>query len=116
MNPGFDSGGPFPDKSDPGNEIGDPALHVPAPANGVYYSFTEQNCVWWATVQLKLSGINVPQSVYNHILFNNGTIGAAADVIAGTRSASTANRATGHTPFLYWLGDIGDDIGLDMGY
>ncbi len=116
MKPGFDFGGPFPDKSDPGNEIGNPSLHIPAPANGVYYSWSEQNCVWWATVQLKLSGIAVPQSVYNHIYVYNGTFGAADQVIAGTRSATTANRATGSTTPLYWLGDIGDQIGFDMGY
>lgn len=55
------------------NEIG-AGLHMPAPAGGVYYSFTEQNCVWWATVQLKSSGIAVPQSVYDHILIYNGSI------------------------------------------
>jgi len=114
--PGFDSGSPRPDTSDPGNEIGDPSLHVPAPATGVYYSFTEQNCVWWATIQLELSGIRVPTSTYNAISSYNLGVGAAAQVIAGTRSASTANRLTGPTPSFFMMSDIVQDIECDFGF
>lgn len=86
--PGYELGSPVKDTvtPDPNNEIGS-TKHVAAPKNGVYYSLKEQNCVWWATIMLKQSGITVPTSVYTSAADFNHGIGAASQVISGTRSA-----------------------------
>ncbi len=86
---GYELGDPKPDTSgtDPDNEIGSLA-HVAAPTDAVYYSLLEQNCVWWATIMLKQSKIDVPATVDRAIeTFEGGTTGGAA-VIKGDRSAS----------------------------
>jgi hypothetical protein len=67
MRVGFEFGHAMDDPHDPGNEIGEPEKHVEAPKNGVYYSLTEQNCFWWATIMLKQSGIPVSDKVYECI-------------------------------------------------
>ncbi len=84
--PGYDYGDPIHVKDENGhkNDIGKP--HIPAPANGVFYSLYGQNCVWWDTVMLKNSGINVPQSVYTEISQYNHGVGYASYVISGERS------------------------------
>ena len=99
MKPGYDYGNPTRDDvtPDPNNQIG-VIQHIPAPANGVYYSLTGQNCVWWATIMLNQSGIRVPQSVYDYIWLYNGGIGAARPVIGGQRSAYECGR-TPTNPF-----------------
>jgi len=93
---GYEYGFPIPDKNDPGNEIGNP--HVPAPSSGgVFYSLYGQNCVWWSTVMLMDSGINVPDPVYWQIQQYNHGIGYAQYVIAGLRSPTTFGRLTPST-------------------
>jgi hypothetical protein len=60
----------------------------PLYADAIYYSFAGQNCVWWATIMLKQSGISVPGSTYDKIKAFNHGIGEASKVISGARSAS----------------------------
>jgi RHS repeat-associated protein len=89
---GFDVGNPKDDPNNPGNNTIGASGHKDSPANGaVYYSLGEQNCVWWATIMLKQSGISVPPTAYYAIADYNNNIGAATDVVYGKRSASTLN-------------------------
>jgi hypothetical protein len=90
-NSGYDFGPARPEPGNLSNDIGNPSEHREPPENSVYYSVMEENCVWWATIMLEQSKISVPQSVYNAIKAYNGGYGAAAQVINGTRSATTAN-------------------------
>jgi hypothetical protein len=92
---GYDYGLPVTDTVTPDlqNEIG--AGHVKAPRDGVYYSLTSQNCVWWATIMLIQSGIPVPSGVFMTILLDNWGGGAASDVISGERSAYQAKTLNG---------------------
>jgi RHS repeat-associated protein len=82
---GYELGFPRQDPNDPQNQIG--AGHVAAPREGVYYSLTGQNCVWWCTIMLIQSGIPVSTGVFFTILNDNWGGGAASDVISGQRSA-----------------------------
>lgn len=98
---GYDSGWPI-QVTDPygnANDIGS-AAHISAPKEGVYYSLFEQNCVWWAAIMLKQSGISVPQHVYNAIARVNMGQGAASRVINGQRSAYQVNRVYDPTAYL----------------
>ncbi len=99
MNVGYDYGNPRPDDVTPdlNNEIG-VIQHIPAPANGVYYSLTGQNCVWWATIMLKQSGIRVLPGVYDAISHYEHGIGAGPQVISGQRSPYECGR-TPTNPF-----------------
>ncbi len=90
---GYDRGDPHEVQDQYGhrNTIGVLA-HTEAPKDGIYYSLFEQNCLWWATIMLKQSGIPVSAALYAEIASYNQGGGAAGDVIAGRRSASVAHR------------------------
>jgi hypothetical protein len=88
---GYDKGGPKDDPSNPGKNTIGILQHRPAPENGVYYSLTEQNCVWWATIMLMQNHITLPQNVSQAILGYNKGVGAASAVISGNRSANTVH-------------------------
>ena len=83
---GYESGAPIWETPAHKNEIGS-VRHTPAPPGGVYYSVRGQNCVWWATIMLKQSNIQVNPAVYKAILNYNWGFGAANQVIKGWRSA-----------------------------
>jgi hypothetical protein len=81
---GYEKGEPMRDPG--GNTIGSEES-IPAPMGGVYYSLQGQNCVWWATIMLKQSGVEVPWYVYAAAgSFNSGQ-GFASQVVAKNRDA-----------------------------
>ena len=86
MGCGYELGMPKSDPNVPHNDIGSDD-HKPAPSGGVYYSVYGQNCVWWATIMLKQSNIQVNPAVYKAILNYNWGGGSANHVIMGWRSA-----------------------------
>ena len=85
---GYELGYPKQDNitPDPHNDIGS-VDHKPAPPGGVYYSVYGQNCVWWATIMLKQSNIQVNPAVYKAIFNYELGGGSANHVIMGWRSA-----------------------------
>jgi hypothetical protein len=99
MKPGYEYGNPVQDAvtPDPNNQIG-AIQHIPAPENGIYYSLTGQNCVWWVTIMLMQSGISVPPEVYDAIEHYEGGVGAGPEVISGQRSPYECGR-TPTNPF-----------------
>ena len=92
--PGYDRGDPRPEPGNPRSEIGMDE-HIDAPPSGVYYSLREQNCVWWATIMLKQSNINVPVGVYAAAASFNHGVGAASLVVCGQRSATDVRTLRG---------------------
>jgi hypothetical protein len=104
---GREYGAPKDDPNDPGNKIGSP--HVPPQSNCVFYSLRGQNCVWWSTIMLQQSGINVNPIDYQILKDFNHGIGNASEVIAGTRSAYEARRVI---PVTLDLGVQLPDLGL----
>jgi hypothetical protein len=108
---GYELGDPIADPRDPkGNEIGNSG-HRQAPYFGsIYYSLGEQNCVWWAAIMLKQSGISVNSGVFDKIAAYNGSIGGASQVLNGTRSAFLQNKMPvfNTVPGFYGCGDVMD--------
>ncbi len=98
---GYDVGAPIPDRAIPGNFVGHP--HRAATGDPVYYSLMEQNCVWWAAIMLKQSGVAIPQKAMDSLTEYNLTGGAADRVISGQRKATTA-----HTMSQSWSTLLGD--------
>ena len=95
--PGYDRGPPGRDPNKPGNTISrDQRYHKPAKDDGAYYSMGEQNCVWWAAIMLKQSGVQLPADVTSAIQKFNGGRGDAKDVLSGQRKATTVHTVKGH--------------------
>jgi hypothetical protein len=117
---GYELGKPIKDNVTPddNNQIGFDA-HKPAPPDGVYYSLRGQNCVWWATIMVMQSGIQLqnPTAFNNAVSYFNtgGGGGYAGQVISGARSAFEADRMNG-MPFGLNLAIPGYDLsGFDTG-
>jgi hypothetical protein len=91
---GYDKGPPKDDPLDPGHNTIGRLGHANPPNHAIYYSFVDQNCVWWATIMLKQSGITVDPNVYNFIQTYELGAGAAPAVISGQRSANEENTVT----------------------
>jgi RHS repeat-associated protein len=97
---GYEKGKPKKDDitPDPHNQIGTDA-HTAVPSDGVYYSVRGQNCVWWATIMIKQSGIPLqnPTAFDNAISTYNtgGGGGYAGQVISGARTAYTEETMNG---------------------
>lgn len=88
---GYDYGEPHTDKYDLKNTVGEPDKHKEAPADGIYYSTFEQNCVWWAAIMLKQGCIGVDPGSYTAIAAYNNGVGGGADVVNRVRPADVVH-------------------------